>query len=593
MLGIVALVASMLLCAVATPANAAADGDVVRRDAPSPLVEVNEHTFEATLGAVPLAVVFYSRGTAECRELEAELADAATELATLNPPVVVAKVDVRRSNALQLRHGVGHLPGLKVFRHANEVHRPWGGGHAAAGIVDYVRRRLLTPPSVLVGDLAEAEAYVPHPGRTDGVDGVVVFAYYKRLDDFDVLQLFAAAEDLAELPDSVAVTFVHTTSTAVMAEHGFRHTFAVYNPERAPRPVGWDAQKPVARHTALEFLQQHARPWVGVLTPAAAPLLKRPDGAALHCFFADPADDADAAARRAAALVAALTPVARAHPATTFLVAGARAYADLLKAADFMLADVRAGNASVVFVGNTQRKFRLPPGHDATRRPKQQPTGVQSDDAGNVPSSGDTPSSVATGGAVSTNVDPDAGVVAVAVATAASLAARFEAGKLFPYLRSQPAPAVPPLRGPGGSAVRTLVGSSFRQVVVADTATNVFLLLHAPWCGYCKSLAPVWEELAMGFATDPGSQRDDRTGVVTTAAGTRLLFASMDAEKNEALPQFPVPQYPTIYLAGATDSGKLAPRQYAGPRTAAAMREFLLKHAMPSPERPSGGGGDL
>merc|ERR1712008_220268 len=47
-----------------------------------------------------------------------------------------------------------------------------------------------------------------------------------------------------------------------------------------------------------------------------------------------------------------------------------------------------------------------------------------------------------------------------------------------------------------GSDVVTLTAANFDKVVGEGSESPWFVSFHAPWCGHCKALAPIWEKLA-------------------------------------------------------------------------------------------------
>ena len=51
------------------------------------------------------------------------------------------------------------------------------------------------------------------------------------------------------------------------------------------------------------------------------------------------------------------------------------------------------------------------------------------------------------------------------------------------------------------SKVVTLSDATFNKTVL-DPDVNVFVKYYAPWCGHCKNLAPIWEEVAKVFDND-------------------------------------------------------------------------------------------
>jgi protein disulfide-isomerase A1 len=124
----------------------------------------------------------------------------------------------------------------------------------------------------------------------------------------------------------------------------------------------------------------------------------------------------------------------------------------------------------------------------------------------------------------------------------------FFAGKLKPHLLSQEIPedwdALP---------VKILVGKNFHQVATDKTKT-VLVTFIAPWCGHCKQLTPIYEQL--------GEKYKDNADVVV---------AKMDATVNE-LEDIKVQSFPTIKLF---PKGSDEVIDYAGERTLEALARFI------------------
>ena len=129
----------------------------------------------------------------------------------------------------------------------------------------------------------------------------------------------------------------------------------------------------------------------------------------------------------------------------------------------------------------------------------------------------------------------------------------FDAGKIEPSLKSEDIPATQT------EPVFTLVGKQFTEIVTSGK--DVFLEIYAPWCGHCKKLAPVWEELATKLK--PFSN---------------IIVAKFDGTANDIPPQhgFQVMGFPTVKLFRA--DGEIV--DYEGDRSLADLFQFVKTNAV-------------
>lgn len=133
-------------------------------------------------------------------------------------------------------------------------------------------------------------------------------------------------------------------------------------------------------------------------------------------------------------------------------------------------------------------------------------------------------------------------------------------GKVKPFLKSEK-----PVDNTG-KPVSVVVGENFEEIV-KDTNKDVLVKYYAPWCGHCKKLAPVWDELGEHF-------KDNEN----------LVIAKFDATANEA-EGVEIRGYPTLIFYPKNNKAGV---DYSGERELQNFKDWLNEN---SPVLKSGGDG--
>jgi protein disulfide-isomerase A1 len=134
--------------------------------------------------------------------------------------------------------------------------------------------------------------------------------------------------------------------------------------------------------------------------------------------------------------------------------------------------------------------------------------------------------------------------------TSAGVAAfihNWKSGKLEKVFKSEEIPEK------NDEPVKVVVGKNFDDLV-KNSGKWVLLEFYAPWCGHCKSLAPIYDDLAKQHA-----------------GNDKLTIAKIDATLNE-IPNLSVQGFPTIKFF---IPGQAEPIDFSGDRTLEGFNAFL------------------
>merc|ERR1712119_47885 len=125
-------------------------------------------------------------------------------------------------------------------------------------------------------------------------------------------------------------------------------------------------------------------------------------------------------------------------------------------------------------------------------------------------------------------------------------------GNIEPHIKSEP---VPDNSDP--KAVKVAVAKNFEELVTENTK-DVLVEFYAPWCGHCKKLTPIYDELGEKMAEE------------------NVEIVKMDATANDVPPEFDVKGFPTLYWL---PKGTKKPVSYNGGRELDDFVKYIAENA--------------
>ena len=128
----------------------------------------------------------------------------------------------------------------------------------------------------------------------------------------------------------------------------------------------------------------------------------------------------------------------------------------------------------------------------------------------------------------------------------------------MPHLRYLLVAALATISANAASSVLDLIPDNFDKVVL-ESNKPALVEFFAPWCGHCKKLAPIYEDLAANF----------------DFAKDKVSIAKVDADAEKDLGRrFGIQGFPTLkWFDGKSDK----PEDYTGGRDLESLSEFIIQ----------------
>ncbi|XP_051175352.1 protein disulfide-isomerase A3 [Leptopilina boulardi] len=127
-----------------------------------------------------------------------------------------------------------------------------------------------------------------------------------------------------------------------------------------------------------------------------------------------------------------------------------------------------------------------------------------------------------------------------------------EGDKLEVYMKSEAIPE------DNSGNVKVAVSKNFDDIVM-NNDKDILIEFYAPWCGHCKQLAPIFDELGDKMANED------------------VEIVKMDATANDVPPLFEVRGFPTLFWLPKDSKDK--PMKYEGGRQLDDFVKYIAKHS--------------
>ncbi|XP_028817688.1 protein disulfide-isomerase A4 [Denticeps clupeoides] len=219
------------------------------------LVLTKDNFDEVVNGADIILVEFYAPWCGHCKRLAPEYENAAKELSTRTPPILLAKVDATVETDIASRFEVSGYPTLKIFRKGKAFE--YNGPREKFGIVDYMSDQA-GPPSKQIQTLKQVQELIK-----DGDDSVIVGVFADEQDA--ALEVYLDACNTLRDDYKFLHTFSAEVATFLKASPG---AVVMLQPEKfrskhEPASHSLTIKDSTSSSELQDFFKKHVLPLVG------------------------------------------------------------------------------------------------------------------------------------------------------------------------------------------------------------------------------------------------------------------------------------------------------------------------------------------
>ncbi|KAG7660427.1 PDI1 [[Candida] subhashii] len=469
--------ATLLAIVSITQASGPSDGDAVA-DPNSAVVKLTTANFESFMQENPLVLAeFFAPWCGYCKMLAPEFSKAADKLNESNPKIKLGQVDCTVEEQICQQFGIKGYPTLKIFRGDVKTPQDYDGPREADGIADFMIKQSLPAVSQ---PATEEELFKLVDGQ------VKPFVIQVNPSKESNVTFNKIAETLRK-----DHTFINVENNDLIGKlnkkltkldiSGKKPSILVIHPSQLDDAVKFEG-KSFTTDEVKSFIETEAVPYFGDIDRDTYMSYMTSPLPLAYYFYNTEEERKEIAAN--------IEKLAKKHRGKiNFAGLNAKLYG---KHAEVINMDPEVFPLFAIHEVNDNKKY----GVDQTKHPK----------------------------------GPSIEVIEQFVED-------YFQGKLTPIIKSEDLPTEEEkLANP----VVKLVAHNYREIL-DDVSKDIFVKYYAPWCGHCKKLAPIWEEVAQVY----GSNKPD----------AKVLIADIDQTNNDVDVPYPIQGYPTLLLYPA--NGKI------------------------------------